>query len=804
MPITTNYDNDKVTKDESLLEKARRRWKAAFEADAEQREQEEEDLKFQIPENQWSEEAKKERKGRPTLSISKLDQPYQLILNQASSARFGVNIHPLTEDASDDTAEVLQGLYRSIERDSQANKARLWALRRAVLCGRGYWMVNTEYDDDGGSPFDQKITIDPIYYGGSVLFDPAATRPDRSDAEYACIDVWMTADAYTRQWPKAELPSFNSMQFSELDRDAPEWTKNQDKERSYRVVNYYYKDHKKETIALQMDGTIAPIEEIPQGTELMPGPDGKPVMRERDKVTVKLCKLSAAEILEEKELNGKHIPIIPVFGRELTPFDGKRHYVGIINHSKDGQRFYNYAASSYVERMAKEPKVPVIGYAGQFEGFEKDWKQINTRDFPYLEVNPVLDKTTNQILPLPQRLQIDMSGTSLAGQALQTADGMIQATTTVFSAGLGRQDPREKSGRAIQALQQQGDASTSDFMQAYADALAYEAKVVLDLCPSIYDKPGRVVQILRGDDDKSEGVMLNRPFVPHPQTGAPVAIPPPSAVGGPMPQIPGAPPMQSQLPKNAKHFDLNKGRYGVSVTIGKSYQTRLEDGADEIGQLLQSDPSLMAVIGDLYFRFRDFPGAKEIADRLAKVREKTNPGIGEGEDGQAPPEQAAAQVQALQQQLQQAQQQIQQMGQALQTEQAKQQATLMAKQIEGQAKLEAEKIINATKLQIVEMTNAAKIEVARITAAKEASNEAREDQEEALALGIQQQHEADQAALSRAHEAGMAAMDQAHQRQQQQAGAAHDAGMAMMNDPNEQQEPPEPAGTPEGQEGEGQ
>ena len=52
-----------------------------------------------------------------------------------------------------------------------------------------------------------------------------------------------------------------------------------------------------------------------------------------------------------------------------------------------------------------------------------------------------------------------------------------------------------------------------------------EARVVLDLMPAIYDRPGRVTRILRGDDDSSEGIALNAPFVvgnrlqksPHPQ-----------------------------------------------------------------------------------------------------------------------------------------------------------------------------------------------------------------------------------------------------------------------------------------------
>src|SRR5574343_1666583 len=111
---------------EDILEQARERFKLVCEAEADQRQREIDDLQFQLPENQWDEEAKKARRGddktppRPILSISKLDQPKQLILNQMRNADLGVQIHPISEDAENDTAELLQGLYRHIEKKRHA------------------------------------------------------------------------------------------------------------------------------------------------------------------------------------------------------------------------------------------------------------------------------------------------------------------------------------------------------------------------------------------------------------------------------------------------------------------------------------------------------------------------------------------------------------------------------------------------------------------------------------------------------------------------------------------------------------
>jgi hypothetical protein len=83
-------------------------------------------------------------------------------------------------------------------------------------------------------------------------------------------------------------------------------------------------------------------------------------------------------------------------------------------------------------------------------------------------------------------------------------------------------------------------------------------------------------------------------------------------VGGP---VPGVPPMSPET----WNYDLRKGRYGVVVTIGRSYKSRALEGADEMGQLFQANPALFPILGDLYLKFRDFPGHHEAAARVKKL-----------------------------------------------------------------------------------------------------------------------------------------------------------------------------------------
>jgi hypothetical protein len=170
------------------MEQALDRFNLGVDADTDQRLREEDALRFQVPEMAWPKDVKEQRKPqlvggvaipqRPMLSIPTLDQPIQMTLNAEKAAHLGIKIHPISEEADDETAEIIQGLYRRIEVESRAGLARSWAFERAVKAGRGFYRVLTESDPDGGSPFDQKISIKRILQQGSVVMDPFAQEPD--------------------------------------------------------------------------------------------------------------------------------------------------------------------------------------------------------------------------------------------------------------------------------------------------------------------------------------------------------------------------------------------------------------------------------------------------------------------------------------------------------------------------------------------------------------------------------------------------------------------------------------------------
>jgi len=621
--------------------------------------------------DQWTADAKQQRGGqvvfgvplpaRPMLTIPKLNQPTQLVINQMRNAHLGVLIHPETDDADDDTAEILQGLYRHIEVSSRAALARNWADERAVVCGLGFYRVLTELAPHGGDPSDQDIVIKRIVNQASVYVDPAAEEPDFSDMRWGFIGGFLPRERFTREYPQAQWT--DSEDFSGLGDQMPAWFTSSAQGDAIRVMEYFH------------------VVETPRAE------DGDPTMAPRPDRRVMWVKMTGVEILEEQEWNGRYIPIIPAVGIERN-VDGERRWEGVVGPAMDAARLYNYAASDMVEKTAVATKAPWIGAEGQFEGHEAKWNQANVRNFPYLEYKPI--GLMGELAPAPVR---NLGSVDLMPQLamLQQADDFINSTTFVHEPSKG-QTNANRSGKAVLALQQQSDQGNSNYLDNKVTiTMPYEAKVILDLIPRIYDRPGRVARIL-GIDDEESRVVLNAPFQMDPQTQRPQVVQVP-------PAMPGQPP--APLPPNVKHYDLTKGAYSVTVTVGKAWQTRVQQGADEIGQVLQAAPNLLPLIGDIYFKYRDFPGHTEIAERLKKM---APPPVQELLKGDQPdPAQLQAQLQQQGQQMQQMQQQMQQMAQALQTEQAREQAETQRAELANAAKVETARINAEAKLAVEQL-----------------------------------------------------------------------------------------------------
>ena len=319
---------------------------------------------------------------------------------------------------------------------------------------------------------------------------------------------------------------------------------------------------------------------------------------------------------------------------------------------KDAQRMYNYWVSQEAEMLALAPKAPFIGYGGQFEGYEQQWKTANINNWPYLEVNPDVTDGAGGPLPLPQRAPPPLAQNGLLQAKMGAADD-IKGTTGQYDASLGAQS-NETSGRAILAREKQGDTGTYHFIDNLARAIRYATRQLVDMIPKIYDTQ-RIARII-GLDGETDQAMIDptqpeavRKIVDQ-QTGATIK----------------------------KIYNPNVGKYDVAVTTGPSYMTKRQEALDAMSRLLQGNPNLWAVAGDLFIKNMDWPGALEMSKRFAKT---IDPKL--MDDSEASPElaQAQQQLQAMGQEMQQMQSMLQNVSKSMEAQ------NLQVKQFDSQVKL---------------------------------------------------------------------------------------------------------------------
>ena len=625
-------------KDQDILSTARARLNMAISAYSESREDEIDDLKFFAgsPDNHWQWPADvlatrgavqgQTINARPCLTINKLPQHVRQVTNDQRQNRPAIKIIPVDDKADTEVADIYDGLMRHIEYISDADVAYDTACENQVAYGEGYIRILTEYCDSDS--FDQDIKIGRVRNSFSVYMDPTIQDPCGSDASWCFITEDILKEDYERMFPDAS-PISTLQTLGVGDQSLSQWI-NED---TVRIAEYFYVEHEKKTLNLY-PGNVSLFEGTPEDKQ-MKLMGMKPVRtRQADVKKVKWCKINGYEILEEQEWAGKFIPVVRVVGNEFE-VDGRIYVSGLVRNAKDAQRMYNYWVSQEAEMLALAPKAPFIGYGGQFEGYEQQWKTANTQNWPYLEVNPDVTDGQGAVLPLPQRALPPMAQTGLI-QAKMGASDDIKSTTGQYDSSLGATS-NERSGRAILAREKQGDTGTYHYVDNLARAVRHIGRQIVDMAPKIYDTQ-RIARII-GMDGETKMAKID-PTQPVPvrkiedQNGIVID----------------------------KIYNLGVGKYDVCVTTGPSYMTKRQESLDAMSQLLQGNPQLWAVAGDLFVKNMDWPGAQEMAKRFAKT---IDPKLLSDDDKTPELQAAEQQIQAMGQEMEQMHQMLKNVQQSM-------------------------------------------------------------------------------------------------------------------------------------------
>ena len=678
---------DGTSGDEKILIESREGLQACIEDEHDQREKMLDDLRFAAL-DQWPEDVRAMRENdvvngpRPCLTIDQVNQFITQVTNDMRSNRPSIKTRPVDDIADPETAKIMQGLVRHIEDQSSAQIAYGTAGESEVTIGLGFCRVVSEFVDP--MSFDQELKIVRVPDTFSVYLS-RHLMPDGSDAEKGWVFERMPLETFKRKYPGKRT---SDQDFAGLG-VTPVWRTDNE----IIVCEYFYKRYEQKELLFLANGKTVWADEHDGDESKITG------RRKSHKVSIQWCKHTGCDVLEKETLPGKYIPIVEFVGKEKL-VDGKRHLWGLVRPAKDSLRAFNYWISAMTEKMALAPKAPFIGAVGQFATSGDKWDKANTVNYARLEYDAI--DVNGNVVPAPRRQEPVQMEAAMANM-LSIMQNNVKSSLGMYKAAVGEAEAQQ-SGRAILALKRESDTGTMHFGDNQGISIAQVGRILVDLIPHYYDKK-RTVRIL-GEDGKVEKVEID-PDQEESMRELPV--------GGSIKRI----------------FNLNVGKYDVTVTTGPGYTTSRQEAATVMTELANSakDPASAAIFGYGAVKNSDFHDSEEI---MRMLKATLPPQVLQAEDtGEEVPAAAAAKMaqmqqagQQLQQALGEAQQEIQQLKAGTQVQAAKVQGDMQAKQAELQLKAQMQE----QELQLERQKAEAKIELERLVAQAKLELQAQEQQ----------------------------------------------------------------------------
>jgi hypothetical protein len=576
-----------------IWEEARDRLQICMDAESVSRQEGKQAAEFRLG-RQWDDApATTISDDEPELTINLTDALVRRVENNIKQQRPRGKCHPVGEGADVEVADVINGIGRHIETRSDASVAYDNAASSALDMGWGYFRLIAEFVDRRS--FDKDLRILPILNTFTVYMDPAAIMPSGSDQNWCLISMKMPRQEYRRRYPKAENASWTDLSRDQL---TLEW---EDKE-NIRLAEYFRIRERSEKL-YQL--RLADGEEVMKfASELPKNPEtnraysmddlaaffqqsGIQIIDEREssRLAVEWFRLNGRKVVEREQLPGTYIPVFRVIGN-MKNVDGKIIRRGMVHSLMDPARMVNYGEVAKIKRLGLSPKAPWVGAEGQFDG-HPEWDDANQRPYSKLVYKPTIIETASGpvMLPPPQRQQPAQVEAGFSEFVQQMRTNLLSVAGMPNEPGADKQG-EVVSGAALKRRQFLSDQSHFQYYDNLTLSIAQCWRVILEWIPFYY--PKQKMQRIIGEDSTPQLIEINAPQI---ENGAIVKV------------------------KN----DLTVGRYDVVMDTGPGYETKREEGAENLIDLMKIPvlAQLVAKLGaDLVFRSIDHPYMQELADRV--------------------------------------------------------------------------------------------------------------------------------------------------------------------------------------------
>jgi hypothetical protein len=654
------------------------------------------------------------------------------------------------EDGHKHLAEMLNGIIKTIEAQSQANTAYDTGGFFAASGGYGVIGINTQYTDDDA--FEQDIRIEEKRDPFSIIFDCRAKAFDKRDSRRVWEWTDLDRSEFEDLYPDADMVDFTPM-------GSPNSMTGWYTEKTVRIVKLWKREPITKTIYQLSDGRVLDEDdyqaEMPllnkpvqpdSGVGMQPPAPPLTLKNQRtvksNKITWQIC--SGKEVLDgPHDWAGKWIPLVPVWGESVN-VEGEEYYSGLVRPIKDSQRLFNWNVAIGMETLGNQPRSPLMFTAKMIEGYEEAYRNLGKDNAPGLPYN--VDPAVPGGRPSREAPPAFPGGFF---EASQFSADLIKSVSNVVDAPI---QSKASSGKAIQAVENQQDVGNFDYIDNLARAKAFVGEILVDLIPKIYDTE-RQIMIL-GEDGKESYAQLNQ-SVYVTQDGQSI----------PREQFEQAQQQGMQIPPGQWQVinDLSQGKYAVTVTVGPNYATQRMETVAVLSQLAGNpDPVISSVAAYLIVKNTDSPGTEEM-EKAMRQRLIAQGALEPGEGDQPPQQQGPS----PDDQLKQAQ------AQKVQAETAKtvkelQQTPEASDPTLDWAKLEIQRYDSITKRMAlgVDVSNAERQFVLdHAIALHDAHMQVAQHEQQVPMQGMDLAHQQQTQAMQQAHEQQMAAMQQQHQQQ---------------------------------------
>lgn len=586
---------------DDFLYAMRQRFSLDIGADQDNRDAALEDSLF-VAGDQWDKTILERRvdEEKPCLTVNRLPSFIAQIVGNRRMNETSIRVTP-DVGGNKIVAGIRQGIIRSIEKVSRADRAYNNAFQNSAICGIGNFGVSVEYAFD--DVFERDARIYPIHNPLAVVWDANSVEPTGADAEECFVIEEVDRDDFKN--------IYKNVQGSDLEYDAgisQSFGEGWYEDGQIRVVHYWQMNYEERTLWLMQDGDVVDVTDLDQpkllellDTVVLEEETNQPYMRTtlRSKAVCHIC--TGNKILEGPiELPIKRLPIFRVPGWEIdTAYDRQRF--GVVRFAKDPQRMHNYWRSVITEKLMLTPQAPWVASKEAVEGYEQEWRTAHLSNDTLLIYN-------GDAAEKPERSQPAQLEAALIQEASMATQDM-KDVTNIHEASLGITS-NEVSGRAIMARQRVAELGSVIYTDNLNMAIEECGRVLNDLIPALYDTY-RAVKVIDVDKFGTEEERL-------------------VAING----------------ETEKEPDITVGKYTVTVHTGPSQVTRRMEAAEGMLNMVNAMPDFMQVAAPEIVEAQDWPGATQIAQRLRRQLGLVDP------EDMTEEERAAAQAAQAEQQRQ--------------------------------------------------------------------------------------------------------------------------------------------------------